>query len=72
MCNKTPLHIYLTQENMPWATTDYKEVPNGSVRQIVITTKEEANKIMENLSILEDNFPNTLSHLRKKNNGKNS
>lgn len=67
MCNKTPLHIYLTDENLPWATTDYKEVPNGSVRQIVITTKEEANKIMENVSLLDGEFPNTMEHLRNKN-----
>ncbi len=68
MCNKTPLHIYVRQEEI-WATIDYKEVPEGSARQIVIMTKAKANEIMENPSILEGEYPNTLQNLREKNNG---
>lgn len=68
MCNKTPLHIYVKQEEI-WATIDYKEVPKDSQRQIVIMTKTRANEIMENLSILEKDYPNTLENLKNKNNG---
>lgn len=67
MCNKIPLHIYVTkEENLPWATTCYKEVPRWVSRQIIITTQEKASNILENLSLLETEYPNTLYNLRRK------
>lgn len=62
--NKTPLFFYY-HNNLPWACIDTEECPTH-IRQIILTTLDKAQEIMETPSLFVKERPGVAKAIKER------